>query len=141
MKIVKLDMDWKANFRIEKDHEKFVVESEIAHGGMGKVFLAYDKTVNRKVALKILHDDLQKKPEARHRFLEEAKITGKLEHSNIVPVHSIGINEDEKLYFTMKYVDGDSLLKVISNLAEGLRWIFLRGQISIRHSQPLCSRF
>ena len=119
MKIIKLNTDWKADFRVEKDFEKYEILSEISTGGMGKVFLANDKTVDRKVALKILHEDLQKDPEARKRFIEEAKITGKLEHSNIVPVHSLGLNEEEKLYFTMKYVDGDSLLKVISQLTKG----------------------
>ncbi|MCM8529707.1 MAG: protein kinase [Lentisphaeraceae bacterium] len=92
------------------------ITGDIAEGGMGKVYFAEDKPIGRKVALKILHDNLQKEDDACIQFIEEARITGLLEHSNIVPVHTIDVNEKEQLYFTMKFVDGDSLLTIVDQL-------------------------
>ncbi|NQZ57638.1 MAG: protein kinase, partial [Lentisphaeraceae bacterium] len=97
-----------------KDTESHIeIKSDIARGGMGQVSLANDSSISRDIALKVLHDDLQKDETMCLQFVEEARITGLLEHSNIVPVHTVGINDEEKIYFTMKYVDGDSLLSVI----------------------------
>ena len=93
------------------------IKSDIARGGMGQVSLANDSSISRDIALKVLHDDLQKDESMCLQFVEEARITGLLEHSNIVPVHSLGINDKDQIYFTMKFVDGDPLLTVIEEMA------------------------
>ena len=95
---------------------RFNITGEIAEGGMGKIHFATDKPIGRRVALKVLHEKLQSSDESCIQFIEEARITGLLEHSNIVPVYTIDVDEQDKLYFTMKFIDGDSLLTIIEQI-------------------------
>ncbi|MDP6353821.1 MAG: protein kinase [Planctomycetota bacterium] len=92
------------------------LEEELAQGGMGKVMLCSDKSLERGVAMKIMRASIAGSPEHRLRFLEEAQITGQLEHPNIVPVHELGKDEEGNLYFTMKHVKGHSLGQLLSDL-------------------------
>jgi serine/threonine protein kinase/phage FluMu protein Com len=88
-------------------------ESEIAQGGMGKVMLCHDKGFGRPIAMKVMLSKIAASGEHRLRFLEEAQITGQLEHPNIVPVHDLGKDENGNLYFTMKHVKGRSLGEIL----------------------------
>ncbi len=88
-------------------------EKEIAQGGMGKVMLCSDMSLDRSVAMKIMQAGIAESEEHRLRFLEEAQITGKLEHPNIVPVHELGKDGEGNLYFTMKHVKGQSLGEIL----------------------------
>jgi serine/threonine-protein kinase len=81
---------------------------EIARGGQGVIRKMFDKTLNRYVALKVMHGELAGHPDLRERFLDEAKITGQLDHPNIVPVYDI-VDSEEMLEFTMKLVEGETL--------------------------------
>ena len=67
---------------------KYRVEKVLGRGGMGTVYQALDPVIHRKVALKFLLN--QADAGQRARFLEEAQITGQLEHPNIVPIFAIG---------------------------------------------------
>ena len=87
----------------------FDVEKEIARGGMGAVILARDKAIQRELAVKVMRPQIADSEEHRLRFLEEAQVTGQLEHPNIVPIHELGKDADGNLYFTMKLVKGKSL--------------------------------
>src|SRR5581483_3674404 len=53
------------------------------------------------------------------RFVQEVRIVGSLEHPNVVPVHDVGLDEHGRYFFVMKYVDGESLEKVIEKLQNG----------------------
>ncbi|MCM2372324.1 protein kinase domain-containing protein [Aporhodopirellula aestuarii] len=87
---------------------EYEVLEEIARGGMGVVFKARQQKLNRIVALKmILAGRLADKSDVE-RFYREARAAGKLQHTNIVPVHEIG-EHDGRHYFTMDFVDGPSL--------------------------------
>jgi len=90
----------KPRFRILKSH---------ARGGLGEVFVAHDTELNRRVALKEIQVRHAKNPDARARFLQEAKITGNLEHPGIVPVYALGIDADGRPYYAMRFVQGDTL--------------------------------
>ena len=105
--------------RTRKDGSNIEITGDIAVGGMGKVFLAKDKIIDREIAFKVLHEEMEQDNDLYRQFVDEARITGLLEHSNIVPVHSLGINSEDHVYFTMKYVDGDSLLAVIEQISSG----------------------
>ena len=106
--------------------ERYTVEREFARGGMGRILLARDNVIGREVALKELLPD--RKPGAStpnhtdesrglsERFLREAKVTGQLEHPNIVSVYEIGKNEDDSLYYTMKFVRGKTLAARLSEI-------------------------
>lgn len=98
---------------------KYIYEKEIGRGGMGAVFSTVDQDVRRKVAMKVMLPSATGNPAHIKRFLEEAQITGQLEHPNIVPVHEIGIDEESKIYFTMKLVRGENLESIIDKIAGG----------------------
>lgn len=99
---------------------RYIVDRVIGEGGMGTVLETVDRDVRRRVAMKLmLHtEDTLDLPRIK-RFLEEAQITGQLEHPNIVPVHEIGIDEEANVYFTMKRVRGENLDSVIDKVAAG----------------------
>ncbi len=103
------------------DKKRYVVIREIARGGMGKVLEVEDTELRRSVALKVLRKELLGRTDIVERFLEEAQITGQLEHPNIVPVHEMGVDGAGNLYFTMKFVEGMSLAEVLLRLREGNR--------------------
>jgi serine/threonine protein kinase len=76
---------------------------EVGRGGMGAVFRARQKSLEREIAIKTL---LSKKSEAAdlHRFLAEARVTGYLDHPNIVPVHDLGVTAEGQVQMVMKLV-------------------------------------
>ena len=94
----------------------FDVEREIARGGMGAVILARDRAIQRELAVKVMRPQIADSEEHRLRFLEEAQVTGQLEHPNIVPIHELGKDADGNLYFTMKLVKGKSLGELLKEL-------------------------
>ncbi|MCP4716786.1 MAG: SUMF1/EgtB/PvdO family nonheme iron enzyme [Deltaproteobacteria bacterium] len=100
------------------EETKYIFDKELGRGGMGAVFATVDQDIRRKVAMKVMLPGAGKKPAHIKRFLEEAQVTGQLEHPNIVPVHDIGIDENSKIYFTMKLVKGDNLETVINRIAD-----------------------
>jgi tetratricopeptide (TPR) repeat protein len=75
-----------------------------------------DHDIRRPVAMKVILGD--EDHESLERFVTEAQVTGQLEHPNIVPIHELGLNNEGKVYFTMKLVRGESLDAIIERLAE-----------------------
>ncbi|MGK0200433.1 MAG: serine/threonine protein kinase, partial [Yoonia sp.] len=94
---------------------------QIGKGGRGTVVRCKDTTIGRYVAMKVVRTDKLQDDKDRVRFLEEAQITGQLEHPNIVPIHELGQDEDGNLYFTMKLVKGRSLDELIWENKTGQR--------------------
>src|SRR5215468_4838210 len=78
----------------------------VAHGGMGVVWLALDEKLDRRVALKVLDVSGE----------EEARILAKLEHPGIVPVHDVGRLADGRVFYTMKYIEGDRLDRYVARI-------------------------
>ncbi|MBI2195150.1 MAG: protein kinase [Planctomycetes bacterium] len=97
----------------------FEVERDLARGGMGAVRICRDQILGRAVAMKVMHPQIARSEEYRLRFLEEAQVTGQLEHPNIVPIHELGKDAQGNLYFTMKLVKGKSLGQMLRELKEG----------------------
>jgi serine/threonine protein kinase/DNA-directed RNA polymerase subunit RPC12/RpoP len=93
---------------------RYVVESEIARGGMGAVLRAVDCDIRREVAVKYLLDQTDAKKKLR--FVEEAQITGQLEHPNIVPIHELGVDAEKRIFVSMKMVKGRSLAQILKAL-------------------------
>ena len=92
----------------------FQIVREIGRGGMGVVFLARDIALHRLVAIKVLRHEFTSSEEHRERFRREARMTARLSHPNIVPVHTFGEiandgSSDSLVYIVMKYVHGESL--------------------------------
>jgi len=86
----------------------FEIIREIGRGGMGIVFEARQKSLNRRVALKVLSSGLGLTAKAVVRFRREAEAAAKLHHSNIVPIYATG-EEHGVHYYAMELVDGPSL--------------------------------
>jgi serine/threonine-protein kinase len=87
--------------------DRYRIERELGRGGMATVFLARDLKHDRPVALKVLHPDLARVlgPE---RFLREIRLCARLQHPHILAVHDSG-DADGQLWFTMPYVEGETL--------------------------------
>ncbi|HWB79353.1 MAG TPA: serine/threonine-protein kinase, partial [Nannocystaceae bacterium] len=88
--------------------ERYEIRELIAQGGMGEVHLAWDRELQREVALKTLRIDLDDETLAQ-RFRVEARLSAQLEHPNIVPVHDYGIAPDGRPFITMRWIRGRSL--------------------------------
>ena len=86
--------------------DRYVLERELGRGGMATVYLAHDLKHDRPVALKVLHSELAHAlgPE---RFLREVRLTARLNHPHILPVHDSG-EAAGQLWYTMPYVHGES---------------------------------
>jgi eukaryotic-like serine/threonine-protein kinase len=86
----------------------------IGKGGMGEVFLAYDTSCGRRLALKKIRPDLLKHKQLHNRFIKEARITSQLTHPAIIPIYAIH-SETEETYYTMPYVEGETLKQLLRN--------------------------
>jgi serine/threonine protein kinase/formylglycine-generating enzyme required for sulfatase activity len=86
----------------------YEVISEISRGGMGIVYKARDRNLKKTVAIKVLIRGGQASEEERKRFRREAESAAKLQHSNIVPIHSVGVC-DGLPYFVMDFIEGEQL--------------------------------
>src|SRR5918993_4187454 len=77
-------------------------------GGMGEVYLARDRQLDRSIAVKVLRTDLAN-PHRLLRFLQEARAASALSHPNICHIYQLGEAHDGVLYIAMEYVDGETL--------------------------------
>ena len=107
---------------VEETPDRYALQRELGSGGMGRVLLVHDTYLGRDVALK---EALADAPEASRpelspkssphlaRFLREARVTGRLDHPSIVPVHELGRRADGRLYYTMRLVPGRTLEQAV----------------------------
>ena len=96
---------------------RYEIERELGHGAMGIVYRAHDPVIDRPIAIKTLKLDLSDSEldNFRQRFLQEARLAGKLNHPNIVTIYDVG-QADDTAYIAMEYLEGKELRQV---LAEG----------------------
>jgi serine/threonine protein kinase len=92
---------------------QYEIERLLGQGGMGSVYLARDKTLDRPVAIKVIGGDVTTNAQLRERFLLEARTVAKMRHPNLVAVYSAG-DADGLLYFVMEYVPGESLRDLLT---------------------------
>jgi serine/threonine-protein kinase len=101
------------------DKPRFQPLDRLGEGGLGEVVLVEDQDIERKVAIKRLRPEWRDDTASVRRFAEEVRIIGQLEHPNITPVHDVGVDEEGRHYFVMKYVEGETLKTVIERLRAG----------------------
>jgi serine/threonine protein kinase len=94
---------------------RFRVLGEIARGGMGVVLRAYDPDLDRELAVKLLAPDIAPDSEAGKRFLEEARVAGRLDHPDILPVYEAGALADGRSFFAMPIVEGRTLADALTD--------------------------
>lgn len=107
--------------RLERDANKddiyipgYKIISKIGDGGLGTVYKAKQITMNRIVALKVLHPKWLSDREFYNRFILEARITGKMSHQNLLQIYDVS-QVDNLLYFSMEFVDGETVEHYIEN--------------------------
>jgi serine/threonine-protein kinase len=92
---------------------QFRIEEKIGEGGMGTVYRAHQTTLDRDVAIKILHAELATNADAVHRFEREARISTSLDHPNVVRVYLSGRLPDGSLFLVMELLRGRALADVL----------------------------
>lgn len=105
--------------REQLEGRKYKVITTINRGGMGVILQARDLRIRRTVAMKVMKTSSQFSRENVLRFIDEAQLTGQLEHPNIVPVYELGIDEQGETFYSMKFVKGITLDDVIRGIRNG----------------------
>lgn len=109
---------------VEEAAGRYTLRSEHGRGGIGRVLVVHDQCLGRDVALKELlpeagggasggQSPVRQSGHIVSRFLQEARVTGQLEHPSIVPVYELGRRRDGSVYYTMKLVRGRSLRQAL----------------------------
>ncbi|MCS7002726.1 MAG: serine/threonine protein kinase, partial [Dehalococcoidia bacterium] len=96
---------------------RYRIDAELGSGGMARVYRAVDTTIDRLVAVKLLHEHFSANALFRERFLREARAAGRLDHPNIVKVYDVG-DQDGRPFLVMQLVEGPSLRDEISRLGK-----------------------
>jgi serine/threonine-protein kinase len=99
-----------------KEISHYRLEEEIGYGGMGRVYKAFDTTLDRTVVLKLLAPELIAEEASRQRFLREARLASALDHANICTIYEIA-EVDNQYFIAMQYVPGKTLKKLIGSKA------------------------
>ena len=102
--------------------EQIELRQLIGIGSMARVYRAFQRGVDRDVAVKMMHRELSANPSVVSRFLREARISSRLSHPNVVqmvmagqlPTHAQGVSTDGELYIVMEYLDGISLMSALA---------------------------
>ncbi len=91
---------------------RFVIESLLGEGGMGRVYKAYDRELDRFIALKVLLPDLANDPQIIQRFKHELLLASRISHKNILRIHDLSEADGVK-FITMAFVDGEDLHNIM----------------------------
>ncbi len=93
----------------------YEILAQIGKGGMGVVYEARDRNLDRLVALKFLPRELAESSEKKQRFLQEARAASTLDHANICTIHEIGETEDGQLFIAMAHYEGETLKEKLTH--------------------------
>lgn len=94
--------------------DRYKILEELGHGGMSVVYRATDTTLERDVAVKVLHSHLAKKLENRRRFHREAKAIARLRHPNILSIFDYSSEDAQRAFIVMEFVDGLNMREFIA---------------------------
>ncbi len=105
---------------VAKDHRhnKYKFQKKLVSGGMGSILRVLDQDLHRTSAMKVILPRFKNKEDTLTDFITEAKITGLLEHPNIIPVHELGLLRDTGLFFTMKLAQGEALIDILTEIQQ-----------------------
>jgi serine/threonine protein kinase len=93
---------------------RYELVSEIGSGGMGVIYAARDRVLNRDVAVKLLIDRFSAQSNTARRFVEEAQIASQLQHPGVAPVHDLGTLPNGRPFLVMKLIKGRTLAEILS---------------------------
>ncbi len=107
---------------------RYVLKGEVGRGGMGSVLKVFDSDLRRNLAMKVILGNgptagsggvPEVATERLTRFIDEAQVTGQLDHPGVVPVHELGVDSEGRVYFTMRLVKGIDLKRVFELVHDG----------------------
>ncbi|MGB6875547.1 MAG: tetratricopeptide repeat protein [Candidatus Acidiferrales bacterium] len=107
---------------------RYQIESMLGQGGMGRVYKAYDKELDRPIALKVLQPELTSDPNAMQRFKQELLLASRISHKNILRIHDLGEADNVK-FISMAFVDGLDLHHLLRS-----------GKLSIERAQNIAQQ-
>jgi serine/threonine-protein kinase len=93
--------------------ERYRIVRKIGEGGMGAVYQAEHALIEKKMALKILFQDLTRRPDLIARFLQEAKSASRIGHENVIDISDFGQSPEGLVFIAMEYLDGQDLGKLL----------------------------
>jgi len=102
--------------RKDRGDQKYRIQRKLIAGGMGAILKVVDQDLLRTSAMKVILPSFRDKDDALSDFVAEAKITGLLEHPNIIPVHELGLLKDTGMFFTMKLASAEALIDVLAKI-------------------------
>jgi serine/threonine protein kinase len=88
---------------------RYRLDRRIGRGGFGTVYEAFDTALDRRVAVKVIRDDLLTRPDMAKRFQREAKLAAGFVHPNVVTVHDFGVAAFARAFLVMEFLDGTTL--------------------------------
>jgi WD40 repeat protein len=97
---------------------RYEVQEVFSSGGLGVLYNAVDRELDRAILVKTMLPRLSSVPDSRQHFEREARITGQLEHPGIVPVYGFGRDSEGRPYYAMKFVRGETLREAIRHFHE-----------------------
>jgi len=109
---------------------RYQIMSLLGEGGMGSVYRGYDTTLQRDVAIKVMHPHFARQPNFQERFLQEARTAARLNHPGIVQIHDFGSHRSQ-LYIVMKFIPGANLEEMLRDLHNHGRWIPLGEAVNL----------
>lgn len=109
---------------VRKNLGRYTIIKKLGGGGMGAVFKGRDETLNRDVAIKVMHPHIASLPNFRERFLQEARVAAHLDHPSIVQVYDFG-QDKNLLYIVMKFIPGPNLEGMLRDMLAQKKWVAL----------------
>ncbi len=122
----------------EETRASFQLVERLAQGGLGVVYRARDGELHRDVVLKFIHTHIARSEEHRLMFRREAEVTSRLDHPGVVPVYGIGESRDGRIFYAMRYIQGETLDDAIARLHSGRHRPGSRSPLELRN---LLARF
>ena len=98
---------------------RYLDRKEMARGGNGVLYSAFDQVIGRTVVIKVLLQEHRLDSSFRRRLLREARVTAQLEHPGTVPVYEIGDDSELGIYYVMKRISGENFFNVLRAIAKG----------------------
>lgn len=99
---------------VERQLQKYKLLEEVGQGGMAVVYRGIDTTLNREVAIKILHPHLAKEEESKQRFQREAQAVAKLHHDNILEIYDYSGESSNESYIVTEFIHGVTLMDFLA---------------------------
>jgi hypothetical protein len=126
--------------------ERYRLERRLGRGGMGTVYAALDTSLERRVAVKVIREDLVGSPEAAERFRQEARTAASFAHPNVVTVYDFGVAAAARAFLVMEILEGSTLrekMAIEKRFAPGFLFPILRDvclALGAAHSRHLVHR-